>query len=323
MSEQRYEQPDIRKILTAVVLCSMAVILPGLYWMYFGWIHMMLPLLSFYILGRFGEYTGTRLLLSAGLLSAVVCTISGSLDSVLFSAVFLISGYVLFRCFKNHETPVISGFKTALTLCCGWVLILMGSSLGSEVSVYGQLTSILDQGIAEALNFYRQSESVSSETLVMLEATLYQMKTIIPLILPAILGSVILFVTWFTLVTGHGILSRTKVGSPWPIYSHWQLPEKLIWAVISMAILALLPVYLPKIIAINSLIMLSMVYCFQGLSVVVFFMNKWNVPILLRSLFYVMVLLQSFGTIVLLFLGITDIWFDFRKLKVNAAENSS
>lgn len=321
VSDQDSKRPDIRKIALAVFVSAVAIILPGKFWMYFGWMHMLLPLVAFYLLARFGEYTGKRVLVTACVLSVLGSALLGVLDSLLFAAVFLLSGYVLYRSFHNQDSPGLSGLKTSLALGCGWILILFGSSLGSDVSVYGQLIQILDQGISEALVFYRQNDSVSAETLVMLETTLQQMKTIVPMILPAILGSLMLFITWFTMVTGNSIMNRIRVASPWPSYSYWQLPDKLIWGVIAMAILALLPVYLPKLLAINSLIMLSMVYTFQGLSVVVFFMNKWNVPILLRSLFYVMVILQSFGTIILLFLGIADIWLDFRKLKLTTAEN--
>ncbi len=45
-----------------------------------------------------------------------------------------------------------------------------------------------------------------------------------------------------------------------------------------------------------------------------FFLDKWNVPIVFRSFFYVMIVFQSFGTALLLVAGIADIWFDFRKL---------
>jgi hypothetical protein len=51
------------------------------------------------------------------------------------------------------------------------------------------------------------------------------------------------------------------------------------------------------------------------MAIAVFFMNKWNVPLLLRSFFYVMIVFQSLGTLILLIFGIADIWFDFRKLK--------
>lgn len=219
---------------------------------------------------------------------------------------------------ERHDSPSLSGLKGSLVIAAGWALILTVLSFGSEVSAYGQLVNSLDEGIGEALTYYRQSGDISADTLAMLEATLYQMKIIIPLIMPSILGSFILVITWFTMVLGNILLLKTSGKTPWVNYRYWQLPEKLIWVVIGTGILALLPIHPFRTIGINCLVLLSIVYCFQGLSITVFLMNKWKVPLLLRSFFYVMIVFQSFGTLILLVLGIADIWFDFRKLKLEA-----
>ena len=158
----------------------------------------------------------------------------------------------------------------------------------------------------------------------MLETTLHWMKVYIPLVMPSILGSFILALTWFTMVLGNILVPKTGGNAPWENYQLWQLPEKIIWPSIGAGLCALLPIQLVRTIGINVLVLLSMIYCFQGLSIAVFFMNKWKVPLLLRSFFYVMVIFQSFGTILLLIFGIGDIWFDFRKLKKidNGSESS-
>jgi hypothetical protein len=46
-----------------------------------------------------------------------------------------------------------------------------------------------------------------------------------------------------------------------------------------------------------------------------FFLHKWNVPQVVRYLLYAMMLFQSFGTVLLLILGIGEVWFDPRGLK--------
>jgi uncharacterized protein YybS (DUF2232 family) len=81
-----------------------------------------------------------------------------------------------------------------------------------------------------------------------------------------------------------------------------------------MGVGTFLPIAGFRTVALNILILLSLIYSFQGLSVAVFYMNKWNVPILMRSFFYVMMIVQTFGTIILLVLGIADVWLDLRKI---------
>ena len=318
MASQGNQQPELGKIVRTILLSSLIIVLPGIQWSLFGWLHLFLPLVAFYTLGSHGGYTGKRLLLISVAISLVVYLLLKDFDLFIFSSALLLSGYVLFSSAERHDSPALSGLKSVLTLAGGWVIILSVLSFGSDVSAYGQLIRSLDDGIREALDYYRQSADISAETLAILEATLYQMKVIVPLIMPSILGSFILVITWFTMVLGNMLLHKTSENAPWVRYRYWQLPEKIIWIVIGTGILALLPIQLFRTIGINCLILLSIVYCFQGMSIAVFFMNKWNVPLLLRSFFYVMVIFQSFGTLILLIFGIADIWFDFRKLKQEA-----
>ncbi len=143
-----------------------------------------------------------------------------------------------------------------------------------------------------------------------------------PIIMPAILGSFVLLITWFTMVIGNRLVFKISGLAPWEQYRYWQLPEKLIWVVILMGAFTLTPLHPVREIGINGLILLSLVYCFQGMAIAVFFMAKWNIPILFRSFFYVMIIFQSFGTVLLLFLGIADIWFDVRKLREIAEDTT-
>jgi len=100
-----------------------------------------------------------------------------------------------------------------------------------------------------------------------------------------------------------------------PVYgirAIWQLPEKLVWLVVAAAALALLPLQLARTIGFNLLLVASVIYCFQGLSIVLFFLNKWKVPLFIRSLLYVIIVFQSLGTIFLSVIGLADVWFDLR-----------
>jgi hypothetical protein len=316
VATQGNDQPKIGKIVRTILLATVVIILPGLQWSLFGWLHIFLPLVAFYTLGCYGGFTGKRLLSISVVISLIVFLLLRNFDLFVFSFALLLSGYTLFFSAEHRDSPALSGLKGALVLLSGWGIILVIASFGSEVSLYGQMIKSLDEGIGEAVNYYRQSKDISADTLVILEAALNQMKIIVPLIMPAIFGSFILIITWITMLLGNILMLKTSGAAPWPRYQFWQLPEKIIWFVIGAGLFALLPIQIFRIIGINALILLSIVYCFQGISIAVFFMNKWNVPLILRSFFYVMIIFQSFGTVLLLFLGIADIWFDFRKLKL-------
>lgn len=315
MTTQNYEHPDLGTIVRIVLLSSVVMVLPAVAWSSFGWLHMALPLLAFYVLSKFGDYTGKRFLITSTAVAAIVFLLLRSIDLFIFSSIFLIAGYIFFRSIEQKDSPVVSGFKTSGTIALGWLLIVVFLSIGSDTSPYTQLIETLDKSINEILTYYRQSDEVSADTMLMLESTLYRMKVIMPIIMPSILGSIILFVTWFTMVMGNNLLVRLQGESPWPSYGSWQLPEKMIWIVILCGVSTATQLDLLSAVGINGLILISIIYCFQGLAITVFFMDKWNIPILLRSFIYVIMILQSVGLILLLIFGIADIWFDFRKLK--------
>lgn len=315
VTSQGNQQPKIGGIVRTILFASLIIILPGVQWSLFGWLYLLLPLVAFYTLGSYGGFTGKRLLAIAVAISFVAYLLLRNFEFFVFALALLLSGYVLFFSAERHDTPAVSGLKSSLALAGSWVVILTALSIGSDVSAYGQFLSSLDAGITEALNYYRQDNDISAETLVMLETTLHWMQIYIPLIMPSILGSFILALTWFTMVLGNMLLPKSGASAPWVSYQLWQLSEQIIWLAIGGGLLALLPIQILRTIGINVLVLLSTVYCFQGMSIAVFFMNKWKVPILLRSFFYVMIVFQSFGTILLLIFGIGDIWFDFRKLK--------
>jgi len=322
VSNSDTDQPEIRSIVSTILLVFLILILPGIQWSLFGWLHVLLPLLSFSLLSKFGFHVGNKLLLSALAVVFIVFLVLQRLDFFFLSLSLLPVGYVLFYSVGRKDSPAISGLKGTLTLAGCWFIAFTGFSIGSEVSFYSQLINTLDAGISEALQYYRMSTDISSETQLLLESTLLQMKIIIPIIMPAMLGSFVLLITWFTMVAGNKLILRLCGRAPWEHYRNWQLPDKLIWGIILLGALTLISAFPIRKIGINGLILLSIVYCFQGLAIGVYFMYKWNIPLVFRVFFYVMIVFQSFGTVLLLFLGIADIWFNFRKIGVTTEDTS-
>jgi len=298
------------------------MILPCIQWSFLGWVHFFFPLLSFFVMSRHGERIGGRLLISAAILSFFVYFFTSSTDLFVFSGTLLFSGYVLFRAKIHSDSPVISGFAAFALLGGCWLTLLNVVTVAPDLTAYSHLLKSLDEGIKETLTHYRQSGDKGTETTIMVETMLLQMKAVAPMVMPAIIGSFALFITWFTMVIGNTILLRITGNAPWPNYKFWLLPDRLIWFLILLGILVLSPRQPLWILSLNCIIILAIIYCFQGLSIAVFFMDKLNVPLLLRSFIYVMIVFQSLGTLLLLIFGIADTWFDFRKLRIKAEPTS-
>lgn len=314
MSDIEFAKPRARTIflITSLVVCTL--VLPGAEWAYFGWLYMFTPLISFSILWRFGKFTGTRLLLSGVTLATIALVLQGNFELAIFSGTLLTCGLVLYQSTLSKDSPSISGLKGIIALGGSWLLFIALFSVSTDASPYGNFLQSMDQGINETLTYYRENSGVNSDTLVMIETTLLQMKEIVPRLLPGILGVIVVLFTWLTMVLGNLLANREKRVLPWPRMQVWQLPERLIWLTIVTGVLTLLPIPQLQWVGINILMLLCLIYTFQGLSILVFFMHKWQVPVLFRSFIYVMVVFQTLGTVILLVIGVAESWFDFRKL---------
>lgn len=311
--DQRTPQPAIKHILGNIFLVFAAITLPGSAWSMFGWLHAFLPLIVFTFLCRYGVIIGSRFILAGSGLAAITGIIVPSLSLPVFSFSMIPAGYMLARSGLKGESPALSGLKGAAVLAGCWALLIAALGVTTGVSPFNSLIDTLNTGIGETLSHYRQSGSLDPEAMMVLESTLYQMKVVLPIIMPAIFICCALFTIWVTMVLGNRLAVKLCNLDVWPKYRFWQLPDKLIWLAIGCALPAVLP-GLPRNIAVNLLIILSLVYCFQGFALCVFFMDKWRVPLLFRSFIYVMIVFQSFGTLALLMAGVADVWFDFRKL---------
>ncbi len=320
MTKQVDIEPEGKKNIAHILLLTVAVLLPSVLWVVFGWASSFLPLLIFIFILKFGwRHTNSHLAIAL-LAALLIGYMLKSLELTLFSIAFLPAGYIFALSALRHELPWQAGYKGILTLCGCFFIFFSFLLVNSEFTFFQALSESLNRGIDEALKQYSSNENVTAENYQLIEETLYQIRSVAPLIFPAILGSILIVVAWTTLVIGNMILPRFKVDKPWPEYQYWTLPDKLIWGVIFSGVLVVFSGETIRLVGINSLILLAFIYSFQGLAILVFMLRKWNVPLFLRVFIYMMLLLQSFGTVILLITGIADVWFDFRKLNPAKAD---
>jgi len=101
-------------------------------------------------------------------------------------------------------------------------------------------------------------------------------------------------------------------------FRDWKGPEPLVWGLIACGFILFLPVPdLVHAIAINLLLIVCAFYFAQGLAVIAFFFHKNNVPRLLRAVTYILIVFQQIFTLLVVGLGLFDLWGDFRRLGKN------
>jgi uncharacterized protein YybS (DUF2232 family) len=94
----------------------------------------------------------------------------------------------------------------------------------------------------------------------------------------------------------------------------WQSPEGLVWGAIIAGFALFFSSGGIESLAINVLIVLVAVYFFHGLSIVLFFLNKYHVPSWIRAGVYFIIIVQQLFWAILALAGLFDQWIDMRKI---------
>ncbi len=308
------ERPDVMKIFKHIFIVTGFFLLPALQSAVFGWMYCVIPLLVFYYLCRYGRNSGGKYLLHGLLVALVIGALLQVASQILLALTLIPTGLILARSAFQAETPAVSGFKGFIVLSLSWFLFSGIIAIIEGSHPYSTLLLSMNQGMDEALKLYQENEKIPADSFYLLSQSFSQIKERMTQFMPAILTSIALSIVWLAMVLGNRLVNKHTGHSPWPEYQYWHLPEKFIWTVIAAAVMALLPLPMVRTIGFNLLLIISVIYCFQGLSIALFFLNKWKVPLFIRSLLYVIIIFQSLGTILLSVIGLADVWFDLRHL---------
>jgi len=307
-------KPEGMRIFQYVFLLSSVLVLPGVQWPLLSWLNGFVPLVVFVFLYRFGWNLGSKIILQGAVLACTVSFMLRSLPLILLPLFTIPAGYVVAYSAERSEDQMITGMKGIICLGGCWLVFWCGLIAINDAFSYSSLIHSVQEGMDASLTLYRQNTSIPVDKLLLIDQIINQGKAVFPVILPAIMGNIIIVTIWMTMVLGNRLTLRYCNKSPWLEYKYWQLPDRLIWAAIFSAILALIPLQPIQPIGINLLILAGVFYIFQGVAILVYFFDKWNMPIIFRLPLYVIAVIQSSGTFLLLVVGIADIWLDFRRL---------
>jgi len=308
-------------LLTLVAI----ILLPALFPEKIGWLATLIPLPVFYYHTSLGKQKGIVLIRNSVFLATLAALIFGILPKLIFSLTMVPLGIVFSYGVFNRKSPVVTGFTGFIVLVFAWLLYWAGISLLHQTNLYETLLVEIDKGLSNGLMLYEQSAELAPDTLESLRRAVKLLQYYFPKVLTALLISALLGTTWLNLVLGNLLLKKkNRDQTPWPDYNEWKLPDPLVWLVILSGIFFLL---LPKplnILGLNGLIICSTIYFFQGFAIAASLLNRWSVPGLIRVLIYALIFIQTYGIIILSFLGLVDVWADFRKLnEAGDSPNSS
>jgi len=270
-----------------------------------------LPILFYRLkLGR--QKGGLMLVLTFAAMGLILGGVSFDL---LFFGGLLLVGFLLSELFEmNLSIEKTIGFACCATVAIGGALLILYINF-SAADLTRLISEYVDQNLKLTMLLYKNM-GMSDANVQALANSLDLIKYVLIRIIPALVVAAMLFVAWVNVLLAKPLLKRKKLAFPdFGTLNTWQAPEYLVWAAIGCALLLFFPDKGLKMIGANGILVLMMIYFFQGIAIITFYFEKKNLPRAFRFFFYTLIAIQQFILLFVIGLGFFDMWLNLRKLK--------
>ena len=308
--------PIHKDVIVAIAITTL-ISVATLYLSVLGpFVGLFIPLPILFYRFKLGRSFGLLILVAVSLIVSFVVGWN-SIGTVAFLFELGLVGMILPEAFEmNLTVEKTVGVTTGVVLVAG-ALMLALYSLISTTSPWAVASDYLEKSVKLALAMYREMD-VSEEKIGILAQSVEQILHLMLRIIPGIVIVATLFVVWSNLLLARFLLRSKQLFYPdFGALNQWRAPEPLVWVAIASGVLLLLGHPGLKMLGINGLIVMMMIYFFQGIAIVSFYFEKKEFPKVLRAILYCLIALQQLLLLVVIALGFFDIWIDFRRTRKN------
>ncbi|MFQ5539797.1 MAG: DUF2232 domain-containing protein [Candidatus Binatia bacterium] len=303
--------PEISKSFILALISTMLLFLSG----------MAIPLVGILLIPlvpqpplAFGVKHGNRAVLWLLLLACALLFLLAGKEMALGYLFFALMVVLLLHSFGRGWSieAVVVAPATGILVTSFMILLFL---FGSLSRLRERATHALGENLENSLMIYEKA-GFSTETIELARERSSQIIEIIIQIMPALafIGFVTIILINLVFISYRFPEQRSFFFSL-SDFREWRSPEPLIWCFILSGFSLFLPVHWGlKTLALNILLMSALFYFFQGLAIVAYFFHHKKVPMLLRSVGYVLIALEQFVTLFVVGLGLFDLWGDFRRL---------
>jgi len=216
-----------------------------------------------------------------------------------------------------------------------WMLlpILLLAALMPWMAEYGALVTSFERwlrsGDQQLLGLYRQL-GYEGERLQAMERSLLEAAALQARALPSALPSVLFIWMVALVVAGRALAARVAERLQWPELTpgrlvDWRLPDSALWLMLAGVALLVLGWSSGAPSAWTLLVNLGLGYCVQGVAVVESLLLARGVPPSIIALTFVFVFAMAAPVFLLgaVFVGLSDVWLDYRRLEAVPDGDSS
>ena len=267
---------------------------------------------------KLGLTQGSFVAAGAMLLVSAAAMITGYTYLIVFCAEYAILGLLLSECFRREYPTDRTTFLGTVMVCTFSGIFMFSMSVLYNTSIGNLIKVYIDNQMAIVSAAYRDI-GVSSIGDIDISRYIESFKAILVRLFPGIITVSVIAIVWMNTVIARPLLRLLKLQIPLSDdgvrLDLWCAPEWLVWSLITSGFGVFLGEGWALSLSLNAVLVISAVYFFNGMSIILFYFNKHNVSSVVRVIVYMLIAIQQLLMVLIVLAGIFDQWFDFRKLK--------
>jgi uncharacterized protein YybS (DUF2232 family) len=312
-------QSGISKDIATGVMATLAIFSLSVYIPVVGFIFsMFIPLPIIFYRAKLGRRYGAVVPLIAIALMGLV--FGGLTMDMLFFSGLMLLGFVMSEMLeKPLSVEMTVGATCSIVLGIGLFGILL-FSMASSTGVLALVSAYVATNLELSLKLY-QGIGIPQETIDTIAGSLDRIQYVLVRIMPSLAAASTLFVAWTNLIVARPMMLRRGLTFPdFGRLNHWRAPDPLIWGVIACGLVMFTPATGIRLLGINGLLLLLTIYFIQGIAIVSFYFEKKGLPRSVRVVLYTMIAFQQLFLLVIICIGLFDMWINFRRIDTNKRE---
>jgi uncharacterized protein YybS (DUF2232 family) len=298
-------------VMATLVIFSLSVFIPVVGFIF----SMFIPLPIIFYRTKLGRRYGAVVPLVAIALMGLV--FGGLTIDMLFFSGLMLLGFVMSEMLEKPLSVEMTIAATcSIVLGIGLLGILL-FSLANNTGLLALVSAYVATNLELSLKLY-QGIGIPQETIDTIANSLDRIQYVLVRIMPSLAATSTLFVAWTNLIVARPMMLRRGLAFPdFGRLNHWRAPDPLIWGVIVCGLVMLTPATGIRLLGINGLLVLLTIYFIQGIAIVSFYFEKKGLPRSVRVVLYTMIAFQQLFLLVIICIGLFDMWINFRKIDTN------
>ncbi|MCG8553350.1 MAG: YybS family protein [Desulfobacterales bacterium] len=297
----------IKETFTGIIFCLVIYGVVFAFPLLGVFVLLFLPLPVLFYRLKLGRHSGALIAGTSFFILVLIANAKGPAFDTFYFGLLLVTGMVLGECLERHMSIQKTMGLTALLGVGAVFAVFMIYTIGQGRSVSTIMTDYMNQSLSIAKQLSPEIGMDQDMTQRLIASLMIVMPAMFIVSFVTTLWLNILIIKKLLQVKGITIKSIEHL-------NRYKAPDMLVWVFIGCATASMILSGPVKIFGINCLIVLMLVYFFQGIAVVSFFFQQKNTPMALKGLCYFLIAVQVYVLILVIGLGFFDNWIDFRKL---------